>query len=117
MKNGVDFWFKFGSLLAVLQVVGSILEARTVLKTSVVFSGEAVLNNSLDLVGDIVLLVFLSGDEELCLLRSCDLKGELFLDLASRSLDSDRFSSRDNLADLAGECSLILVGLPGPIVM
>jgi len=69
---------------------------------------------SLDLLGEIVLLVFLCGDGEHGRLK---FNGEPLRDWANRSLALVTVSSELSLADFAGECSRILVGFPGPIVM
>ena len=94
----------------------SLFEALKVLRISALLSGEASLRMSLDM-GDSFLLVFLCGEGELCRLRSKFLSGELCLDCADRSLALVTVSSEDNFADFAGECSRILVGLPGPMVI
>lgn len=83
-------------------------------KSSFFLSGEAVRACSL---GPGYSLVFLCGEGEIDLLRSNILSGEEFLDWADLSRALVTVSSELSFADFEGECSLILVGLPGPIVM
>ena len=110
-------------LLLMLLKVDSLLKARNVLRISVLLSGEALRRMSFDLVdddgvGDTVLLFFLrvGEGEPACLFRSTFLKGEE-LRAANLCLAALTLSSLLSLADLAGECSLIRVGFPGPMVI
>jgi hypothetical protein len=107
-------------------IFDSLLEARNVLKRSVLFNGEVFRNISFFFSGDAFLCkffkgevsrVFLCGEGEVLLLKSNDLSGDEGLDCADLSRALVTVSSLVNFADLAGECSLIRVGFPGSIVM
>lgn len=92
------------------------LKALNDFRMSVLLSGEASLRMSFDFVGgETVLLFFRMGEGELCRFKSIFRKGDA--PLANRSLAVVTVSSGLSLADFAGECSLILVGFPGPMVM
>jgi len=104
----------------------SLLEARKFLKILVLFKGEVSRKSSFffsderqlsSLALDLLSLVFLWGEGDVDLFRSNTLNGEEFLESADLSLADVTLSSELNLADFEGECSLIRVGFPGPIVM
>ena len=119
--NGcVFFLFSFSTSLKI-----SLFEARKVFKILVLFSGEVSRKSSFfsderpvnSLSRELLALVFLWGEGEDDLFRSNTFNGEEFLESADLSRAEVTLSSQANFADLEGECSLILVGFPGPIVM
>lgn len=104
----------------------SLLEARKFLKILVLFKGEVSRKSSFffsderqlsSLEFNLLSLVFLWGEGDVDLFKSNALNGEEFLESADLSLADVTLSSELNLADFEGECSLIRVGFPGPIVM
>ena len=104
----------------------SLLEARKFLKILVLFKGEVSRKSSFffsderqlsSLALNLLSLVFLWGEGDVDLFKSNTLNGEEFLESADLSLADVTLSSELNLADFEGECSLIRVGFPGPIVM
>jgi len=101
-------------------------EARKVFRILVLLSGDVLRKNSfffsgeefrVSTLGAGYSLVFLCGEGEIDLLRSNTFSGEEFLDCADLSRALVTVSSVLSFADLEGECSLIRVGFPGPIVM
>lgn len=104
----------------------SLLVVLKVFKIFVLFNGDVLRKNSFFLSRELFLvsnlveetsLVFLCGEGEVHLFEFKTLNGEEFLDCADLSLALVTVSSQLNLADFEGDCSLILVGLPGPMVI
>ena len=126
MKNVFSVVNGCGICLSSRSLKRSLFEARKFLKMLVLFKGEVSRKSSFflsderplsSLASKLLSLVFLWGEGDVDLFRSNSFRGEEFLESADLSRADVTLSSELNLADLEGECSLIRVGFPGPIVM
>ena len=126
MKNVFSVVNGCGICLSSRSLKRSLFEARKFLKMLVLFKGEVSRKSSFflsderplsSLASKLLSLVFLWGEGDVDLFRSNSFSGEEFLESADLSRADVTLSSELNLADFEGECSLIRVGFPGPIVM